>query len=100
LFLHGGKWKNLQLISQDWVRAVHQSSITNKDYGYLWWINTSKEWKDVSSEIYYANGLGGNFIVIDNEHSLVVVVRWIDSSRMGEFMSLVEQSIANKSNRK
>lgn len=93
LFLRNGKWKDQQLISAKWVNAVHQSSIPNKDYGYMWWINATKKWKDVSPEIYYAAGFGGNYIVIDNEHDLVVVTRWMDDSKMGDFMSLVIRSI-------
>ena len=98
LFLRKGKWKTHQLISEKWVKAVHQSSSANKSYGYMWWINASKKWKDVSSEIYYADGAGGNYIVIDNEHELVVVTRWIDENKMDEFLNLVEQSITNQSN--
>ena len=52
LFLRNGKWKNQQLISAKWVNAVHQSSTANKDYGYMWWINATKKWKDVSPEMY------------------------------------------------
>lgn len=100
LFLRNGKWKSKQLISEEWVKAVHQPSSSFKDYGYMWWMNTSKKWKDVSSEIYYAVGAGGNYIVIDNEHDLVVVTRWIDDSKMGDFMNIVEQSITNQSNHK
>lgn len=100
LFLRNGKWKTRQLIPEKWVKTVHQPSSSNKDYGYMWWMNTSKKWKDVSSEIYFAAGAGGNYIVIDNEHDLVVVTRWIDDSKMGEFMNIVEQSITNRSNRK
>jgi CubicO group peptidase (beta-lactamase class C family) len=95
LFLRKGKWKNQQLLSEKWVNAAHQSSTSNKDYGYMWWLNASKKWKDVSSEIYFAAGFGGNYIVIDNANNLVVVTRWMDDSKMGEFMSLVEQSIKN-----
>jgi CubicO group peptidase (beta-lactamase class C family) len=94
LFLRNGKWENHQLISEKWVKAVHQPSTANKNYGYMWWMNTSKNWKQVSSAIYYAVGAGGNYIVVDNEHDLVVVVRWIDDSKMGDFMSLVEQSVS------
>jgi CubicO group peptidase (beta-lactamase class C family) len=95
LFLRNGKWKNQQLISAKWVNAVHQSSTPNKDYGYMWWINTTKEWKNVSSQIYFAAGFGGNYIVVDNEHDLVVVARWMDDSKMGDFMNLIEQSISH-----
>lgn len=99
LFLRNGKWKNQQLLSEKWVKAVHQPSATNKDYGYMWWMNTSKRWKDVAAEIYFAAGAGGNYIVVDNQNDLLVVVRWIDDSKMGDFMSLVEQSISTLANR-
>lgn len=97
LFLRNGKWKTRQLLSEKWVQAVHQSSPSNKDYGYMWWMNNSKRWKDVSSGIYFAAGAGGNYIVVDNENDLVVVARWIDDSKMGDFIKLVEESITNQS---
>ncbi len=100
LFLRKGKWKNQQLLSEKWVSAVQQSSSSNKDYGYMWWINASQRWKDVSSDIYFAAGFGGNYIVIDNANDLVIVTRWMDDSKMGDFMNLVEQSITNQSTRK
>jgi hypothetical protein len=100
LYLRKGKWKNQQLLSETWVKAAHQPSSSNKDYGYMWWINSSKRWKDLSSDIFFAAGFGGNYIVIDNEHDLVVVTRWIDDSKMGDFMNIVVQSITNQSNRK
>lgn len=96
LFLRKGKWKNQQLLSEKWVNTAHQSSSANKDYGYMWWINASKRWKNVSSEIYFAAGFGGNYIVIDNANDLVVVTRWMDDSKMGEFMHLVTQSLNTK----
>lgn len=95
LFLRNGKWKTQQLISEKWVKAVHQPSATNPDYGYLWWMNTSKNWTAISPEVYYAAGAGGNYIVIDNAHDLVVVARWMDDSKMGDFMRLVTQSIVS-----
>ena len=93
LFLRNGKWKNQQLISEKWVKAAHQPSVPNKTYGYMWWINSDQRWKDVSPEIYFAAGFGGNYIVIDNENDLVVVTRWMDDGKMGEFMKLVAQSV-------
>ncbi len=93
LFSRKGKWQDQQLISEEWVKAAHQPSTANQDYGYMWWINTSKRWQGISPEMYYAAGYGGNYIVIDQEHDLVVVTRWMDDSKMSEFMDLVEQSV-------
>jgi CubicO group peptidase (beta-lactamase class C family) len=96
LFLRKGKWKNQQLLSEKWVNKAHQPSNSNKDYGYMWWINTTEKWKGVSKDLYYAAGYGGNYIVIDNANDLVVVTRWMDDSKMEEFMNLVEQSVMNQ----
>ncbi len=96
LFLRKGKWKTQQLISETWVNKVHQPSGANNEYGYLWWLNTSKNWEKVSNDIYYAVGFGGNYIVIDEANDLVVVTRWMDDNKMGDFMHLVAQSILKK----
>ena len=93
LFLRKGKWNNQQLISERWVNEAHQPSKVNEDYGYMWWMNTSDKWKGVSSDIYYAAGYGGNFIVIDNANDLVVVTRWLDETKIGDFMKIVQQSV-------
>lgn len=92
LFLRKGKWKGKQLLSEKWIAEAHVPSTANKDYAYMWWVNTSQGWKDVSPNIYYAVGFGGNYIVIDNEHDLVVVTRWMDDSKMGELMKMIIQS--------
>jgi CubicO group peptidase (beta-lactamase class C family) len=96
LFLRKGRWKNQQLISENWVNAVHQPSAANKSYGLMWWTNQENALGDISKNIYYANGFGGNFIVIDNEHDLVIVARWLEPNKLGEFVRLVISSIEKK----
>ena len=96
LFLREGRWKNKQLISKHWINKAIQSSLTNKEYGYMWWLNATQKWKSVSPKVYYAAGFGGNYIVIDNEHDLVIVARWMDSSKMGDLVGLIIKSIENK----
>lgn len=88
LFLRNGRWKDQQLISEAWIEAARTSSSANKDYGYMWWINNNR-WKEVSPDIYFAAGFGGNYIVIDEANDLVVVTRWMDDAQMGTFMRLV-----------
>lgn len=96
LFLRKGKWENQQIISEEWVNAVHQPSAANKSYGLMWWTNEENDLKDVSKKVYYADGFGGNYIVIDNEHDLVIVVRWLDSTKLGELLKLIISSVENK----
>ena len=89
LFLNNGKWNDAQLISQKWIVKATTPSIPNPNYGYLWWLNTKgdRQWKGWSEDLYYAAGFGGNFIVIDKEHDLVVVTRWLEPSKIDEFMA-------------
>lgn len=96
LFARKGKWKNQQLLSPQWINAARQPSTAYKSYGFMWWTNEQDDLKGVSKNIYYANGFGGNYIVIDDEHDLVIVTRWIDSGKIGELVKLVVSSIENK----
>ncbi|TDT46417.1 CubicO group peptidase (beta-lactamase class C family) [Maribacter spongiicola] len=91
LFLNNGKWKNDQLISDNWIKKATTPSAPNANYGYMWWLNKkgARHWEGLSENIYYAAGFGGNFIVIDKENDLVVVTRWLEPSKIGEFMSKV-----------
>lgn len=89
LFLADGKWESKQLLSTEWIQKATTPSTSNPNYGYLWWLNKqgNRHWKGVSEDIYYAAGFGGNFIVIDKANSLVVVTRWLEPSKIGEFMA-------------
>lgn len=91
LFLNDGKWKNEQLISSSWIKKATTPSTPNSNYGYMWWLNKKgdRHWDGLSVNIYYAAGFGGNFIVIDKEHDLVVVTRWLEPNKIGEFMTKV-----------
>jgi CubicO group peptidase (beta-lactamase class C family) len=96
LFLRNGKWKEQQLLSEKWINAVQQPSVTNKNYGYLWWLNTDQAWKGISPKVYYAAGYGGNYIIIDKEHDLVVVARWADDGKIADVLRLIIQAVEGK----
>ena len=93
LFLRNGKWKNQQLISQEWINEAVTPSAVNKSYGYMWWTNKENHLKDVSEKIYYAEGFGGNSIIVDNENDLVIVVRWLEPSKLSDFVKMVVRSV-------
>ncbi len=97
LFLNEGKWNDKQLISNTWVEQVQKPSEGNSSYGYMWWLNQGKrKWKQVNDEsIYYAAGFGGNYIVVDKTHNLLVITRWLEPNKMGEMMSFVLKSLEN-----
>ena len=95
LFLNNGKWKDQQLISESWIKKATTPSQPNANYGYMWWLNKqgNRHWENLSENIYYAAGFGGNFIVIDKEKNIVVVTRWLEPSKIKEFMTKVEKSL-------
>lgn len=94
LFLGNGKWKNKQLISEDWVKQVQHPSKADESYGYMWWLNRGSRSVDgIPETVYFAAGFGGNYIVVDQEHNLVVVTRWLDPSKFGELLKMVLVSL-------
>ncbi|MEM8927731.1 MAG: serine hydrolase [Bacteroidota bacterium] len=95
LFLNDGNWNGEQLISREWVKIAVTPSEPNNNYGYMWWLNLEgdRQWQGVSEKVFYAAGFGGNFIVIDKENDLVVVTRWLEPSKIGEFMKMITASI-------
>jgi CubicO group peptidase (beta-lactamase class C family) len=95
LFLNSGKWKDERIISEAWIKKATTPSKPNVNYGYMWWLNKKgdRHWEGLSENIFYAAGFGGNFIVIDKENDLVVVTRWLEPSKIGEFMKLVNSAM-------
>jgi len=91
LFLNNGVWDGKRLLSEAWVKAVQQPSTPNPNYGYMWWLNQqgARHWKNLPEHLYYAAGFGGNFIVIDQENDLVIVLRWLEPSQIEAFLELV-----------
>lgn len=96
LFARKGKWKNQQLISEKWVNSVNQPSAANPTYGLMWWTNQDGKMGDFSKNIYSANGYGGNFIVVDVEHDLVIVTRWLEPDKLGELVKIVLGGLEKK----
>jgi CubicO group peptidase (beta-lactamase class C family) len=61
----------------------------------MWWLNQKgdRHWEELSEDVYYAAGFGGNFIVIDRANNMVVVTRWLEPSRIGDLMRLIQDAM-------
>ncbi len=93
LFLNKGKWKNKLLLSPIWIELVQVPSKNNESYGYMWWLNKGeRKWENLPENIYYGAGFGGNYVVIIPDYNLVIVARWIDSSKIGDFVKKIVDS--------
>jgi CubicO group peptidase (beta-lactamase class C family) len=84
LWLRRGKWGNRQIVPEPYVKLATAPSAHGPDYGFLWWLNTTgKEWAGSPTNMFEARGAGGNIIMVDPTHDLVVVWRWSRDSAQG-----------------
>lgn len=95
LFLSNGSWKGEQLISENWIEKATTASSANPNYGYLWWLNKkgARHWEGAAENIYYAAGFGGNFIIIIPDQDVVVVTRWLEPSKVADFIEKVLKAV-------
>ncbi len=81
LFLREGRWRDLQIISADWVRestASYSQRGIDGGYGYMWWTGVNGGlFQNVvlRKHSYYASGWGGQKIIVLPYRNLVVVHR-------------------------
>ena len=98
LFLSNGKWNDKEIVSEEWIKKAITPSVPNENYGYMWWLNpnqTNQRMSNISNNAFYASGFGGNFIIIEPDYDLVVVLRWFDYSRINEFVKMVLATMQN-----
>lgn len=68
LYLHEGVWDGEQVLSPTWVKAATRApeDADFDRYGYLWWL------KPKPSDVYYADGRGGQRILVMPNQDMVV----------------------------
>src|SRR5688572_2792386 len=81
LFLDGGRWNGMHVISETWVKASVTSHVDvakinpaakATGYGYQWWLGSFRVGdRDVPS--YSARGRGGQFIMVIPDQQMVIV---------------------------
>jgi CubicO group peptidase (beta-lactamase class C family) len=95
LTLRNGKWKDKQLISENWLGAAKTPGGANKTYGFMnFFLNTNRELYPSAPATAFAHiGAGTNMIYVDPEHDLVIVARWIDGKALDGLIERVIRSI-------
>lgn len=74
LYANGGRWGATQVIPESWVAESTKAYSEVRDmkpfdaYGYLWWI-------DRDADTVWADGWGGQFMLVDAKRKLVLVSR-------------------------
>ncbi|HKT79176.1 MAG TPA: TonB family protein [Vicinamibacterales bacterium] len=82
LMLRNGNWNGRQVLSSSWIQQAitPASNGGQRNYGYMWWLNSGGLWPELPRSSFAARGDGPNVIWIDPEHDLVVVWRWFRNS--------------------
>jgi len=75
LYLNNGQWDGRQIVPAPWVQASTQQT-NSAHYGFLWWLDNFE-----GRPIYFAQGLGGQYIVVVPDLDVVLVVTcWYESN--------------------
>jgi CubicO group peptidase (beta-lactamase class C family) len=95
LTLRRGKWKDKQLISDQWVSLALTPTPAQPTYGFMnWFLNMEKKYLASAPEKAFVHiGNGTNMIYVDPDNDLVVVARWIENGAMNDFIQKVLASI-------
>lgn len=88
MVLRGGRWGESRILSDAWVRAMLEPCPLKRDYGYLWWLNSDRaRYPAASDKAYAAVGAGGNLILCEPAHDLVLVARWCAPEATNELIA-------------
>jgi CubicO group peptidase (beta-lactamase class C family) len=88
LTLRHGKWKDRQLLSNQWVDWALTPTKPEPTYGFMnWFLNTDRKlWPSAPTGAFAHIGNGTNMIYVDPDHDVVAVIRWIDNKAIDGFL--------------
>jgi CubicO group peptidase (beta-lactamase class C family) len=88
LTLRHGRWKDRQLLSDQWVDWALTPTAVEPTYGFMnWFLNTGKALLPSAPASAFAHiGTGNNIIYVDPEHDVVAVMRWINGGAADGFV--------------
>lgn len=95
LYLSGGVWEGKRIVSEDWVRVsteAHSSTFWPSSYGYQWWVYTYES-NGIEHEAFYADGWGGQRILVFPSSSMVVVLTGGNYTQPHPLDSIIQRHI-------
>ncbi len=94
LTLRRGRWRNKQILSEEWLRLATTPTPAQPTYGFMnYFLNTDKKYLPSAPVAAFAHvGNGTNVIYVDPDNDLVIVARWIENKAVD---GLVERVIAS-----
>ncbi len=90
-----GNWNGKQLLSKKFLKMAETPSVPNPTYGFMnFYLNTDKKLYPNAPEGAIAFlGNGTNIVYIDRKNSIVIVARWIEYSKIDEFLGKIYASL-------
>jgi len=91
----GGRWRDKQILSEDFVRQAKTPTSVQPTYGFMnWFLNTDRKlYPSAPANVFAHIGNGTNVIYCDPDNDLVIVVRWIENNKIDEFLKKVYASL-------
>jgi len=91
----GGRWRDKQILSEDFVRQAKTPTRVQPTYGFMnWFLNTDRKlYPSAPANVFAHIGNGTNVIYCDPDNDLVIVARWIENNKIDEFLKKVYASL-------
>jgi len=88
LTLRRGRWQDRQVLSEAWVRKALTPTAAQPTSGFMnWFLNTDRKFAPAGpASLFVHVGNGTNVIIVDPQHDLVAVVRWIENGALDGFI--------------
>lgn len=94
LIQRNGRWDGTTLVDPGWIQTMTTPSTPKPDYGLLWWLNTDRKAIPAApASAFWALGFGGNYVYVDREHDLVVVLRWVPDGHGEAVISAIIEAL-------
>ncbi|GIW53299.1 MAG: serine hydrolase [Gemmatimonadales bacterium] len=98
LTLRRGRWKDKQIISEEWVNLALTPTPVQPGYGFMnWFLNTGRQMLPSAPENSFCHrGAGANVICCIPDYDLVIVARWIRANQVDGLVRRVLASIRDR----
>jgi CubicO group peptidase (beta-lactamase class C family) len=95
LHLRQGRCRERQVVPEKWIDMGRSPGPANAEYGYMnWFLNPGKKaLPSAPASSVTFRGNGANIVYLDWDNDLVVVVRWISTAALDEFLGKVLASL-------
>ncbi|MDB5808411.1 MAG: class beta-lactamase-related serine hydrolase [Betaproteobacteria bacterium] len=95
LALNRGRWKDHQLISEQWFEKALTPTSVEPDYGFMnFYVNKDRRFMpSAPASAFGLQGNGTNFVYVDPENDLVAVLRWIDRPQIDGFVNRLLEAV-------